>query len=139
MKTKLFLSLAVAVLLGACASKTEFTITGHATDFEDGRIAYLVTYIDGEPGILDSAIVKNHSFTMKGKVEKPSQAKIGILESFESSRGILIELILEPGHVMLGDYDEAKSSERTATGTPLSAKCSKSLNPKQVLLRPSRR
>ena len=75
--TKLFLALAVAVLLGACASKTEFTITGHATDFEDGRIAYLVTYIDGEPGILDSAIVKNHSFTMKGKVEKPSQAKIG--------------------------------------------------------------
>ncbi len=119
---KLFLALAVAVLLGACASKTEFTITGHATDFEDGRIAYLVTYIDGEPGILDSAIVKNHSFTMKGKVEKPSEAKIGILESFESSRGILIELILEPGHIMLGDYDEAKSSERTATGTPLNDK-----------------
>ena len=120
--TKLFLALAVAVLLGACASKTEFTITGHAADFEDGRKAYLVTFIDDEPVILDSAIVENHSFTIKGKVEKTSQAKIGILESFESSRGILIELILEPGHIMLGDYDEAKSSERTATGTPLNDK-----------------
>lgn len=121
-QTQLFLALIVVVLLAACASKTEFTITGHASDFEDGRRAYLVTFIDDEPVILDSAIVENHSFTMKGKVEKPSLAKIGVLESFESVEGIMIEMILEPGHIMLGDYDEANSSERTATGTPLNDK-----------------
>ena len=38
-------------LLGACGSKTEFTITGHAADFEDGRKAYLVTFIDDDPVI----------------------------------------------------------------------------------------
>ena len=120
--TKLFLALAVAVLLGACTNQTKYTITGHAADFEDGRRAYLATYIDGEPGILDSAIVKNHSFTMKGKVAKPCQAKIGILESLESGEGIMIEMILEPGRIMLGDFDEAMSSERTATGTPFNDK-----------------
>ena len=122
MKTKLFLALAVAVLLGACASRTKYTITGHAADFEDGRRAYLATVADDEIVILDSSIVENNSFTFKGKVEKPCWAKIGVLESLESGEGIMVEIILEPGNITLGDYDEKKSRERTATGTPLNDK-----------------
>ena len=131
--TKLFLALAVAVLLGACTNRTKYTITGYAADFEEDRRAYLLALIDNEPVILDSAIVKNHSFTMNGKVEKPYLAKIGVLESFESGKGIMIELILEPGHIMLGDYDEAISSERTATGTPLNDKLTQFFSEKKSI------
>ena len=120
--TKLFLALAVAVLLGACTNQTKYTITGHAADFEDGRRAYLATVADDEIVILDSSIVENNSFTFKGKVEKPCWAKIGVLESLESGEGIMVEIILEPGNITLGDYDEKKSRERTATGTPLNDK-----------------
>ena len=118
---KLFFAFAVAVLLGACGNKNEYTIIGNATDFEDGRGVYLVTAVDDEIVILDSTVVKNQSFTIKGEVKEPCWAKIGILESLETGEGITIEFILEPGRILFTDFDEAKSRKRTATGTPKSA------------------
>ena len=119
---KTFIALAAAVLLGACGNKNEYTITGNAADFEDGRGVYLVTVVDDEIVILDSTVVKNNSFTIDGEVKEPCWAKIGILESLETGDGITIEFILEPGRILFGDFDEAKSRTRTATGTPLNDK-----------------
>ncbi|MBR2606441.1 MAG: AhpC/TSA family protein [Bacteroidaceae bacterium] len=119
---RLFFALAAAVLLGACDSSTKYTITGNAADFEDGRSVYLVTAVNDEIAILDSTVVKNHSFTIKGEVNEPCWARVGIQESLKASDGIIIEFILEPGHIVFGDFDEAKSRRRTATGTPLNDK-----------------
>ena len=119
---KLIFALAAAVLLGACGNKNEYTITGNAADFEDGRGVYLVTVVDDEIVILDSTVVKNHSFIIDGEVNEPCWAKIGILESLETGEGITIEFILEPGRILFADFDEAKSRTRTATGTPLNDK-----------------
>ena len=119
---KLIFALAAAVLLGACGNKNEYTIIGNAADFEDGRGVYLVTVVDDEIVILDSTVVKNHSFTIDGEVNEPCWAKIGILESLETGEGITIEFILEPGRILFADFDEAKSRTRTATGTPLNDK-----------------
>ena len=119
---KLLFALAAAMLLGACESSTKYTIIGNAADFEDGKRVYLVTVVDNEIAILDSTIVKNNSFTIKGEVNEPCWAKVGILESLEDRNGILIEFILEPGRIVFGDFDETKSRARTATGTPLNDK-----------------
>ena len=119
---KLLFAFAAAMLLGACEPSTKYTITGNAADFEDGRGVYLVTVVDDEIVILDSTVVKNHSFTIDGEVNEPCWAKIGILESLETGEGITIEFILEPGRIVFGDFDEAKSRTRTATGTPLNDK-----------------
>ena len=119
---KLLFALAAAVLLVACESSTKYTIIGNAADFEDGKRVYLVTVVDNEIAILDSTIVKNNSFTIKGEVNEPCWAKVGILESLEDRNGILIEFILEPGRIVFGDFDETKSRYRTATGTPLNDK-----------------
>ena len=65
-----FFVFVAALLLGACESSAKYTITGNAADFEDGRGVYLITVVDDEIAILDSTIVKNNSFTLKGEVLK---------------------------------------------------------------------
>ena len=87
MKTRLTIAaLATILMLGACSKGTEYTISGHAEDFIDGKKVYLVRTADNELQIQDSTIVKDHSFTLQGEVETPYLAMLGILDSFNSNK-----------------------------------------------------
>lgn len=136
MKTiRLIMILAATWALMACDNKSNFTIQGNSSDFKDGTKAYLITIIDDKPVLLGSDNVKNHSFTIKGFVEKPCFAKIGVLESLtlNNGKGIITEIILEPGEIKLGDIDKTISNERTATGTPLNDKLTQFLREKKTI------
>lgn len=118
MKQTFFYATMALLILAGCTG-TEYTIKGKSTDFADGKKVYYVRKINGE-AVIDSTVVKNNSFIFKGDAPKPHWAKLGIVNSIEDSDGaITLEIIVEPGNIVVGDYDEENVGKRTATGTPL--------------------
>ena len=118
MKQTFFYATMALLILAGCTG-TEYTIKGCSSEFADGKKVYYVRKINGE-AVIDSTVVKNNSFIFKGDAPKPHWAKLGIRNSIEDSDGaITLEIIVEPGNIVVGDYDEENVGKRTATGTPL--------------------
>lgn len=65
------------LLLAACGPRSvavDYTISGSDTTFTDGSVVYLWSDTAEGTGILDSALVRNHSFTMRGRHPWPVSA-----------------------------------------------------------------
>ena len=115
------LMMAVASLMSCTAigqEKKNFTITGKASDFADGKKVYLIKSVESEEiPVVDSTIVKNHSFVLEGQVETPYIAVVGVADSLMAQEVTVIELIVEPGNIQIGAWEDDK--HHVATGTPL--------------------
>ena len=128
MMTKRKKSMLMAVLVMAAVSlmsctaigqeKKNFTITGKASDFADGKKVYLIKSVEsGEIPVMDSTVVKDHSFVLEGRVETPYIAVVGVADSLMAQEVTVIELIVEPGNIQIGAWEDDK--HHVATGTPL--------------------
>ena len=73
------LMMAVASLMSCTVvgQENKFTITGKASNFADGKKVYLIKSVESqEIPVVDSTVVKNHSFVLEGQVDEPSIASI---------------------------------------------------------------
>ena len=89
----------IAILLAFVATASQaqgnnYTIRGTVDD-PDVTVVYLEQQVKGYE-TLDSAIVTNGEFTMKGKVDKPVPAVV-----INKYRNVLYLFILEPGDLTL--------------------------------------
>ena len=76
-----FITLGMAALLAACqqSQKEQYSIDGMLTgDNIETGMAYLQKYQNGEYVRLDSAVVENGAFTLKGKVDYPEMYNLCI-------------------------------------------------------------
>jgi len=120
-------SILMAVLVMAVANlmsctvvgqENKFTITGKASDFADGKKVYLIKSVESqEIPVVDSTVVRNHSFVLEGQVETPYIAVVGVADSLMAQEVTVIELIVEPGNIQIGAWEDDK--HHVATGTPL--------------------
>lgn len=98
--------------------KKNFTITGKAPDFADGKKVYLIkAAASKEIPVMDSTVVRDHSFVLEGQVDEPYIAIVGVADSLTAREAEVINLFVEPGNILIGEWKEAHY--RTATGTPL--------------------
>ncbi len=115
------LMMAAASLMSCTAigqEKKNFTITGKASDFADGKKVYLIKSVESEEiPVVDSTVVKDHSFVLEGRVETPYIAVVGVADSLTANEAEIVELFVEPGEIRIGEWKGAHY--RTATGTPL--------------------
>lgn len=85
-----FITLGMAALLAACqpTQKEQYSIDGMLTgnNIETG-MAYLQKYQNGEYVRLDSAVVENGAFTLKGKVDYPEMYNLCIVLGDEPQDG----------------------------------------------------
>ena len=125
--TKRKKSILMAVLVIAIVSlmsctvvgqENKFTITGKASDFADGKKVYLIKSVESqEIPVVDSTVVRNHSFVLEGQVDEPYIAVVGVADSLMAQEVTVIELIVEPGNIQIGAWEDDK--HHVATGTPL--------------------
>lgn len=88
-KTLLF---AVAALAAACASAQDaYKVLAPLSDVEDGTIAYLVNYDNGEK--VDSSVVSDHTATFKGEIDEPILVRVIANDKRQGS------MILEQGTI----------------------------------------
>lgn len=98
--------------------ENKFTITGKASDFADGKKVYLIKSVESqEIPVVDSTVVRNHSFVLEGQVDEPYIAVVGVADSLMAQEVTVIELIVEPGNIQIGAWEDDK--HHVATGTPL--------------------
>ena len=103
MKKILFLS-AIAVLFAACQSKTEYTISGTVADpMYEGQKVLVVKAADNEMVSVDSTIVTNGKFILKGDTDSSVLRFISIGENETKVRSIMV---VEPGKINVV-YDSA--------------------------------
>ena len=114
------LMMAVASLMSCTVvgQENKFTITGKASNFADGKKVYLIKSVESqEIPVVDSTVVRNHSFVLEGQVETPYIAVVGVADSLMAQEVTVIELIVEPGNIQIGAWEDDK--HHVATGTPL--------------------
>ena len=92
MKKTSFVAVFAAIALMGYAQKNNYTIKGKVDD-PDVKVVYLYQEGKGYEN-LDSAIVTNGEFIMKGKVDEPAPALI-----VNKYRNVLYMFILEPGDI----------------------------------------
>ena len=96
MKKFLFLS-AIAVIFTACQNKTQYTINGTVTDpMYEGQKVVLVESTDNEMTPVDSTIISNGKFKIKGETESSVLRFISIGEDANKVRSIIM---VEPGKI----------------------------------------
>lgn len=103
MKKFLFLS-AIAVIFAACQSKTEYTISGTVADpMYEGQKVLIVKATDNEMVPVDSTVVANGKFKIKGDTDSAALRFISIGEDASTVRSIMM---VEPGKINVV-YDSA--------------------------------
>lgn len=112
-----FMGLAVSVGLHAQNDKPYSilgTLTQDSLRFTPKTIQkiYLQQEVDGQQVIIDSAIVKNKKFRMKGKA--PQSLGMYYLTGFDNGS---IALFLEPGQIVVSPFDARFPVAATVTGT----------------------
>ena len=107
---KFLIFAACAVMLASCGSKNQYVVEGKIAG--SNPMVYL---FDQEDNLLDSAIVKEGAFRMKGEAAEP---QIAILRDGRGE-GITFAavLLLEPGTINVADDPENPFRKRV-TGTP---------------------
>ena len=119
---KIFVFAMAAAALVSCGSATQFTITGSAEDFADGKWAFLGEQKGRELVKSDSVQIVGNTFTLKGDVETPYSAYVAIGEP-ESRPEMYIEVVVEPGKIELKKLNPEHRSY-SAVGTALNDKLS---------------
>lgn len=110
MKKFLFLS-AIAVIFAACQSKTEYTISGTVSDpIYEGQKVLLAESTDNEIMTVDSAIVTDGKFKIKGETDSAVLRFISIGEDANKVRSIVM---VEAGKINVV-YDSAFDITGTA-------------------------
>ena len=94
MTRNIIIALLALVSVESQAQGNSYTIRG-TVDAPDVTVVYLEQQVKGYE-TLDSAIVTNGEFTMKGKVDKPVPAVV-----INKYRNVLYMFILEPGDITL--------------------------------------
>ena len=116
MKKTLTAIAAAAVLAGCCQPTTvKFTLTGSDPAFIDGKYMYVITYAGGPETIIDSALINNSSFTMKGSWPYPVSAFLYMGRDADGEQISDSSFILETGEIRIEKSDEG---EFILTGTP---------------------
>ena len=96
MKKLLFLC-AIVVMFAACQNKSEYTINGDVTDPSyEGQQVNLVKWTDSTMVTVDSTIIKNGKFTIKGEAMSPALRFISLGENENNARTIVM---VEPGKI----------------------------------------
>ena len=119
---KIFVLAMAAAALVSCGSATQFTITGSAEDFADGKWAFLGVQKGRELIKSDSVQIAGNSFTLKGDVEAPYSAYVAIGDP-EARPEMYIEVVVEPGKIELKKLNPEHRSY-SAVGTVLNDKFS---------------
>lgn len=113
---KNFLFLLLVLLLAACTDKGLYTINGSSESFADGCKVYLYQRLGDEEFLkINSTVVANNSFVLKGNAETPVDAMILVCDStsfdektFElldkDASPVVVNLILEPGKINVTSY-----------------------------------
>ena len=103
MKKILFLS-AIAVLFAACQNKSEYTVQGTITGEEfEGQQVYLEKWADSIMVPVDSAIIIDGKFTIKGKTSSPI---LSFMTIDGERSNVCTMLMVEPGTVNV-TYDSS--------------------------------
>ncbi len=112
--------LLVMVVLMSCANKTDYLIKGSSSDFADGNKVYLF-YLDTneKPVFIDSTVCKNNSFVFRGVSDTIRAATVAVVDTLSSEGEISMDLILEPGNILIEGFDPETSHLHVATGTSL--------------------
>ena len=96
MKKILFLS-TIAIILASCQSKSAYTINGDVTDsIFEGQQVNLVQWTDSAMVTVDSTIITNGKFKIKGNTDSPALRFITIGEKENNARTIVM---VEPGKI----------------------------------------
>ncbi len=97
-KTVQFLcTAALAVSLSGCSGENEFTIKGTVNDPNlEGMTVYMLNCLDNSNGPTDSTIIEGGHFTLKGTVEEPWMAMIGVTGS-----AFTPTVVVEPGKIVV--------------------------------------
>ncbi len=108
---KILILAAAAVALCSCANKSQYTIEGKI----DGECK-MVYLADNQQNIIDSAVVENGAYTLKGIAEQP---KMVYLIDARNPQAVTraVRMILEPGKITVKAADDDSQSQ-SATGTP---------------------
>ena len=106
---KLLLFAASAVLLSSCGSKNQSVIEGKI----QGANA-TVYLLDQQENLLDSAVVNDGSFRIRGTVEEPQFAILR--DARDQNATFAAVLFLEPGTISVAD--DSESFRKRVSGTP---------------------
>ena len=101
---------AAVICMASCVSKNEYTISGKLSDaaFEGANV--FIFNVENQSEKLDSTIVVDGAFTLKGELESPVVAKLVTLTTDNKHK--VMECVLENGNIVV-DLDENQLS-----GTP---------------------
>lgn len=110
MKKLAFLFVAGGLTLTACNNEPAYKIAGTVEGISDGETVYLQDVKGRELVKLDSAVVKNGSFTLKGRQDSTVYRYITYMT--DDAR-VMTDLFLENG-----DIKVVLAEESSATGTP---------------------
>lgn len=113
-KTIIFGLLAVAALFASCSDKNTYTISAAFSGRAETKDSTAV-FLYGDPkgtNFLDSTIVKDGKFTLKGIQEKPIMAYVGMLVA--DRYPMMLPVVLEGGNISIKMNDNISVS-----GTPL--------------------
>lgn len=110
---RLLLAVIAAVLLAACADRDSYRIDGSLRGVDDGATVSLIA-IDGDMlSVLDSAVVRNGRFVMKGQTDTCRMAFVTFDVEGELAG---CQLFLEKGDINL--FYDAASTIQNISGTP---------------------
>lgn len=97
----------------------EFSIQGTLKSYKDIPKVYL-SYREGDQLVNDSAVVKNGSFTYRGRIAEPTVATlktVNVPQAAGQSNGDVLELFLEPAKIVVTVKDSlGKGSVKGAAG-----------------------
>ncbi len=131
-KTFFSLWLLLLLLLVSCSDKKQYVISGNNAGFRNGYKVYLCrVQSEGEqPLLLNSSVIADNSFVMKGRVEAAHSAVLLVCDSthideksfeliFDEGAPFAVDLFLEPGKIDVTPYDKEGKLPAVASGTPL--------------------
>ncbi|MCD8310521.1 MAG: AhpC/TSA family protein [Prevotellaceae bacterium] len=117
MRSIFYLFVPAAALLVACGSNTGYTITGTVAGAADGDVVYLSQRENREIVNLDSAIISNGAFKMKGDEQADvKECMIVYHPASEEAHPAGVDLFLENGQIQV--TLDAENGIASATGTP---------------------
>jgi len=119
---RIFAIIASAAMLGSCSNGAKYTIKAADESFENGKWAYLHVEknSDGKSAAIDSVLIADHSFVIKGngEMELPVSASIVVSEPGAKRSDFFIPFFLEEGNIEIKKLDP-EHRVPSVTGTPL--------------------
>lgn len=110
-------AIAAAAMLAGCGQSTavKFTLTGTDPAFADGKYMYVITFAGSQETIIDSALIHNSSFTIKGTYSYPVSVYLYMGRGTDGEQIGDSYFILETGEIRV---EKGGEEEFVFTGTP---------------------